>query len=52
MISDWSHEVVLAATILSWFIIGTGLAQTTIYGAAVAALWRRRAADRAAGAGL
>jgi len=31
MIADWSHEVVLAATVLSWFIIGTGLAQTTIY---------------------
>jgi len=31
MIADWSHEVVLAATILSWFIIGAGLAQTTIY---------------------
>lgn len=31
MIADWSHEVVLAATILSWFIIGAGMAQTTIY---------------------
>jgi cellulose synthase/poly-beta-1,6-N-acetylglucosamine synthase-like glycosyltransferase len=31
MNSDWSHEVVLVATILSWFIIGAGLAQTAIY---------------------
>ena len=31
MMSDWSHEIVLAASILSWFIIGAGLAQTTIY---------------------
>ncbi|WP_301004767.1 glycosyltransferase family 2 protein, partial [Mesorhizobium sp.] len=31
MIADWSDEIVLAATILSWFIIAAGLAQTTIY---------------------
>ncbi|TIO69069.1 MAG: glycosyltransferase family 2 protein, partial [Mesorhizobium sp.] len=29
--ADWSDEIVLAATILSWFIIAAGLAQTTIY---------------------
>ncbi|MDG4854478.1 MULTISPECIES: glycosyltransferase family 2 protein [unclassified Mesorhizobium] len=31
MIADWSDEIVLAATILSWLIIAAGLAQTTIY---------------------
>ncbi|TIQ93531.1 MAG: glycosyltransferase family 2 protein [Mesorhizobium sp.] len=29
--ADWSDEIVLAATILSWLIIAAGLAQTTIY---------------------
>ncbi|MCF6122796.1 glycosyltransferase family 2 protein [Mesorhizobium sp. M1066] len=28
---DWSQEIVLGASILSWFIIGAGLAQTAIY---------------------
>ncbi|TIX49339.1 MAG: glycosyltransferase family 2 protein, partial [Mesorhizobium sp.] len=29
--ADWSHQIVLTASILSWFIIGAGLAQTAIY---------------------
>ncbi|RUM96708.1 glycosyltransferase family 2 protein [Pseudaminobacter arsenicus] len=29
--SGWSHEVVLAATIVSWVIIVSGLAQTAVY---------------------
>jgi len=28
---DWSQEIVLGASILSWFIIGAGLAQTAVY---------------------
>lgn len=31
MIEGWSHELILAATILSWIIIGSGIAQTTVY---------------------
>ncbi|WP_315927845.1 glycosyltransferase [Mesorhizobium sp. SP-1A] len=31
MTAGWSHEVVLAATVVSWLIIGLGLAQTVVY---------------------
>ena len=31
MVADWSHGIVLTAAILSWFIIGAGLAQTAVY---------------------
>lgn len=31
MMSDWSHGIVLAASILSWIIVGLGMAQTVVY---------------------
>lgn len=31
MISGWSEEVILVATVISWIVIGSGLAQTAVY---------------------